>query len=295
MTKKQKILSRINKNGLGLEIGAGYNPIARKSEGYQVRTLDHLSREDLIAKYQAQRVDVSHIETVDYIWKGEPYRTLVGESTIFDWIIASHVIEHTPDLIGFLNNCAGVLNDNGSLVLAIPDKRYCFDHFRAPSSLAQVLDANAAGLTRPSPGMIADFLVNCAAKNGAELWDPYLLGKLSLRYTPERLLEEMAKAVRSDTYYDVHTWSFTPNSFRLLIHDLNVLGAISLQEDEFIPSFGSEFIVVLKKEGCPKSVSRLRLAKRALEDLQPSLLRRLLTQAISLASMPARFVWHRIR
>lgn len=98
----------LDKSSFGLELGPSHRPVAAKRDGYNVRVLDHLSQEDLIAKYEKHGVDLDAIEEVDYIWSGQSYRELVGEDTKFDWIVASHLVEHTPDLIAFLADCAEV-------------------------------------------------------------------------------------------------------------------------------------------------------------------------------------------
>lgn len=38
--------------------------------------------------------------------------------------------EHEPDLIRFMNECDAVMEPDGILTLAVPDKRFCFDRFR---------------------------------------------------------------------------------------------------------------------------------------------------------------------
>ena len=295
MNRKQKLLCHIDKRGAGLEIGPSFNPTAPKSEGYNVRILDHLSREDLIEKYRSQLSAVENIEPVDYVWHGEPYSTLIGSDAKFDWIIASHVIEHTPDLIAFLNNCASVLKEGGTLSLAIPDKRYCFDYFRPPSSLAHVIDANTFKLTKPSRGMIADSKLNAVSRGGTYVWDPYLLGKLAFASTSAHARRELDQALSSEEYVDVHSWSFTPNSFRLLIHDLHSLGLISLQEIAFFPTAGYEFVIVLTMGENTKTPDRMTLAKKAQADLAPTFTHYLFCSILSLASMPLRYIWHKIR
>ena len=66
----------------------------------------------------------------------------------FDAFIASHVIEHTPDLIDFLQTSEILLKSSGVVVLAIPDKRYCFDYFQPLTTPGQVLAAHAEGRSR---------------------------------------------------------------------------------------------------------------------------------------------------
>ena len=123
-SRKEKGLRHIDKNGDGVEIGPSHSPIAPKRDGYKVQIIDHATREQLIEKYKSHDVQLDNIEEVDYVWSGESYISLTGKKKFHDWIIASHVIEHTPDLIGFLNDCDSILKDDGVISLVIPDMRY---------------------------------------------------------------------------------------------------------------------------------------------------------------------------
>jgi len=60
---------------------------------------------------------------------------------------------------------------------------------------------------------------------------------------------------------DLHSWCFTPNSFRLIINDLNLLGLISFKEIDFFPTEGCEFFVTLGKDGKGIETPRLELLK----------------------------------
>jgi len=133
MKRKEIITSLIDRLGLGIEIGPSHDPVAPKASGYNVRVVDHLSQGELKAKYEGHGVNTDNIESVDVIWRGEPLEQLVG-SERYDWIIASHVIEHVPDPIKFIRSCQKVLKENGVLSLAVPDKNFCLDHLRPPSS-----------------------------------------------------------------------------------------------------------------------------------------------------------------
>lgn len=70
----------------------------------------------MITKYKDHHVNLNNIEEVDFVWRDENYSELTGKSKYYDWIIASHVIEHTPDLIGFLNDCDAILKDEGVIL-----------------------------------------------------------------------------------------------------------------------------------------------------------------------------------
>jgi len=74
-----------------------------------VHVLDHCDKEALIEKYRPHRIAVENIEEADLVWDGRPYTELIGRRDVYDWIIPSHVLEYTTDLIGFPNDCDSLL------------------------------------------------------------------------------------------------------------------------------------------------------------------------------------------
>jgi hypothetical protein len=254
--RKAKMLSFIDATKPGIEIGPSHNPVCPKSEGYKVEIIDHLNQEDLRKKYAPHGVNVNAIEPVDYVWSGESYCELTGK--IYGWVIASHIIEHTPDLISFLQGCEEVLEDTGSVSLAIPDKRYCFDRLRPVSSLAAVIDAHQQRRKVHSPGTVAEYFLNVCKLNGGR-WGGSTAASLNFIHTPEEALSGMG-AARAGQFLDVHAWCFTPSSFRLMIEDLRRLGFTKLREVGFYETAGNEFFVTLGRHGSGPKMSRMELA-----------------------------------
>lgn len=257
MNREEKMLRHINQNGHGIEIGPSYNPIAPKKKGYKVHIIDHLNREKLIAKFKDFHVNLDNIEEVDFVWRGENYSELTGKNKYYDWIVASHVIEHTPDLIGFLNDCDTILKDNGVISLAIPDKRYCFDHYRPITGLSKIIDSHFQKDSIHTPGTIVEFVLNAVSKAGCIAWDSSTIGEYKLDHSLENALEEMKSVLSEKAYVDVHAWCFVPHSFRLIIHDLYCLGFTPFQEVDFFPTEGCEFYITLSRNG--KGINRSRL------------------------------------
>jgi predicted SAM-dependent methyltransferase len=66
----------------------------------------------------------------------------------FDGVIASHVIEHFPDLLGFFLAAERMLKPDGILSLVVPDKRFCFDYFQSVSLTGDVHDAHSEQRSR---------------------------------------------------------------------------------------------------------------------------------------------------
>lgn len=242
--RKDFILRFVAKEKLGLEIGASYNPLAPKRNGYKVHVIDHLDKAGLIEKYRHLAVDTSKIEDVDYIWAGQAYKDLTPYK--YGWIIASHVIEHVPDFIKFLNDCADILMEDGVLSLAIPDKRFCFDHFRSLTSLAQVIDKHLLQARLHTPGTLTEFYLNTCRNQGRTVWGAYSANRdYSMLHSAEEAKNRFLQAVESTHYIDAHAHCFVPHSFRLMIQDLYELGFIRLREVDFQTIRGAEFYMTL--------------------------------------------------
>jgi SAM-dependent methyltransferase len=257
LSRADKVLLDIDRNGLGLEIGASHTPLVPKRQGFKVHILDHLDADGLRAKYEGQGENLDNIEEVDFVWSGQPLPELVGQEACYDWIIASHVIEHTPDFISFLSQCSRLLKRDGILSLAVPDKRYCFDYFGPLSTTGQLLDAHALQRTRPTPGQVFDYMANFATLDGNIAWGPGMRGEVALRYSGQEAAQEWQRAVRTEDYIDVHNWRFQPDSFALIIGDLCRLGLLDLVIERQFDTEGCEFHVSLRKGSAPEQKQRL--------------------------------------
>ena len=119
----------------------------------RVETVDHATADQLRQKYKNDSsVDISKIEEVDYVSGGGSISKAIGKTDFYDYILASHVIEHLPDLIGFLKDCESLLKRDGVLVLAVPDKRYCFDILQPLTGTGDLLQAHLEGKIDIPPG-----------------------------------------------------------------------------------------------------------------------------------------------
>lgn len=259
--RKQRILAGLDLSGRGIEIGAGYNPTVRKADGYSVETVDHLPTHELIKKYDANpRVQTTAIESVDHVWRGEPLDRLIGNPGAYDWIIASHVIEHMPDPAGFFRQCEVLLKPGGVLSLAVPDKRYCFDYVRGLSTTGQIIQANIEGRTRHPPGVAFDDFAYRVTMSGATAWGPGHAGEIQMMAPIEEARRKLAQERVESGYVDHHAWTFTPSSFRLIVHDLMLLDFTRLKELRFDDTEGCEFYMALSMNGAGCPLDRRTLA-----------------------------------
>src|SRR5207248_1694767 len=174
---------------------------------------------------------------------------LIGRRHIYDWIIGSHVLEHTTDLIGFLNDCDSLLKKDGVLSLAVPDKRYCFDRFRPLTGIGRVIDAARNPQKIHSAGTAAEYFLTVVSKGDRIAWNAAEKGEFKLVHSLEQAKQAIRDINERGSYLDVHEWCFTPTSFRLMMRDLFELGFIRLRELAFHPFQGSEFYIALSRLG----------------------------------------------
>lgn len=210
---------------------------------------------------------------MDYVSDGGSIFDLIGKNQHYDYIIACHVIEHTIDLLGFISDCERLLNDEGVLVLAVPDKRFGFDCLRSVSTTGQILQAHLEKRQRHTPGQVFDEIAYNCLRGGSIAWKSGDSGSLSFFRSlcdAKAVFEELQENV---SFHDIHAWQFTPASFRLAISDLSEIGAIRLRENSFHETLGQEFFMSLSKSGAGCSVDRMLLAECSISEQQAIIVR----------------------
>ena len=215
----------------------------------------------MLKKYDGHPVAHDSIEEVDYVWCGQSYLELTGKPKHYDWIIASNLIEHTPDLISFLQDCDSILKNGGVLSLVIPDKRRCFDRFRPITGLARILDSHFMGNKTHSPGAVAEHYMNVVGKAHQLAWDANAKGDYVFIHSAQQTNIRVREVREKNLYLDIHNWCFVPHSFRLLLNDLYVLGFTELREVHFQPTDDCVFYVTLGRHGKGPDKSRLEILR----------------------------------
>ena len=235
----------------GLEIGPSLNPIVPKSGGTRIESVDHTDADSLRAKYGPHvGVDTSRIEDVDHVWSGGRLRDAVPGDTAFDYVIASHVLEHLPNPIAFLQDCAQLLRAGGTLALALPDHRYCFDHLRPPTTFGQWVDAYDGDRKLHTPGTVIDHLLHATQRAGAIAWDAANTLPLGFVHDYPESISALAQARAQAGYLDVHAWVFNPHSFAALVEMARRFELVDLELVDLVDTVGSEFFVTLRRPRC---------------------------------------------
>lgn len=274
MDRREILLSLFDASGFGLEVGPSYNPLLPKSLGYNVETVDHADADALREKYRNDpTVDASRIERVDYVSDGGSLVDLIGQKERYDFIIASHVIEHVTDIVSFLRDCETLLKPRGILVLAVPDKRYCFDTLRPVSTVGQALEAFREKRSRHAPGAVFDHASMISSKAGNFVWLEPTLDDMQFVHTLEDARSQFEKAQVAQHYIDIHRWQFTPSHFRYFVRVLHDIGYIESREVAFRKNDGApvnrhEFYITLSKRGPAGSTTALQLLRDAEREIR---------------------------
>ncbi len=172
---------------------------------------------------------------------------ITADAAPFDFVIASHVIEHVPDFIGWLKEIHSILKPGGILSLAIPDKRFTYDFFRQLSKISDVVDAYLRGMRKPSPRQIFDYHAEFVRRNGEFSWRICAVEKeLKHEHTLEKAFTITRDAYQNDQYVDVHCWVFTEQSFVNLLKDIAQLGLLDFKILKFFKRTGYEFFISLE-------------------------------------------------
>ena len=159
MDRYEVLTAPLKLSGTGLEIAPYFYPLLDKAR-HDVRYVDCIDN-DTIAKKAAENPGAigREIPRIDWVWTpGKPLRSCIPADIVFDYCVATHVMEHVPDTIGWLNQILEVMRDGAVLALALPDRRYTMDHYRRETTLGDVVGNWISAPSRPTGAQIVDFL-----------------------------------------------------------------------------------------------------------------------------------------
>ncbi len=240
--RRDRILANLDLPALeGMEIGALTTPLVTPAEG-DIRYVDHADTASLRDIYRTHDgVDISKIVTVDHVWGERTLQECIGSDRKVDYVVASHVIEHVPDLVAWFAEVRTVLRPHGSLRLAVPDRRFTFDYLRCESRIHDVLDAYLRQARTPLPRAVIEHHSLLRYVEVAAAWNGPLDAAGLQPYASTRIGLDLARdAIANGTYHDVHCWVFTPTSFAALCLELAELDLLALACDYFIDTAPNE-------------------------------------------------------
>jgi len=244
------VLASVPEDARILEIGGGYNPRYLKSRYRNAFHLDHCNTAELRAKYAAMPEVAHHvhrIQEVDFVFAGAPIETVIPADLRFDVIYGSHVLEHQVDLIGHLQSLEKLLAPGGRVIEIIPDYRRCFDVLRYPSVTSDALVVHMKQPPIHQGKQVFDSMSRSISANPGRPVTAADLIKARFSHSLRSAYEAvMALEAPGAAYQDMHAWTFRPESFRLLMIELLLLGLTRLRPTVVSPSYDNQFCAVLE-------------------------------------------------
>ena len=237
---RHNLINMLPRSASYLEIGPLGRPYLSKKE-FNVKYFDVLNRNDLINK--AKEAEGHHPEDVPEIDFVDANGDLSFINEKFDIVFSSHCIEHQPNILGHLQQVSRLIKDTGLYICIIPDFRYSFDHFRAPSNIVEVIKAfvdNRKVHTRENL-LLGTYMAthNDACKHWAGDHGSCTLSKVDVK----RILKSLS--IQSMNYEDTHAWFFSPNNFREVFDtEVNELTAMRLVLCHDTPINTHEFVAI---------------------------------------------------
>jgi SAM-dependent methyltransferase len=252
--KRDRLLGDYDVSSLrGAEIGPLSRPIIKRAQS-EVYYVDYCTSEELREKYAGVPEAHPHnIENVDFVWAGQPLATVLGDKAPLDYVVASHVIEHVPDLVGWLTDIQNVLKVGGRLLLIVPDKRFTFDIYRRLSSMEEVSLAFEERRRIPGLRCVMDHFANAVSADTWALWDNYKLADDLTYFHGADYLDAAYEGFQQGKYIDIHCWVFTPWSFLELMGNIVSRFGLKLELGHFLTTqdHDLEFYLQLVKTETP--------------------------------------------
>lgn len=246
-------------SGRGLEIGPLDAGVADETID-DVRFVDVFDQQGIRDHYRNDpNVLLELVPEIDFPLYQDGRARSIAEAAApeapYDWVIASHVIEHVPDLIGWLRQLAELSADGARLLLAVPDRRYCFDRHRPPTTVGEALVAYQEGHTRPSVRAVYDFFSTVVGVDTRGLWRGARPPGRGARIHDQGYALAQVEKARAGEYVDCHVWTFTPESLLEQVKELRSLGLCDWYVEELRPLRGTvEFLAVLRR--LPRNADR---------------------------------------
>ena len=237
----------------GLEIGALDNPTEMPSD-VEIQYVDYATTQALQKHPHEDTVRRSSIVRVDHVWPGSGSLADVCGRADYDFVVASHVIEHVPNVLGWFEGIFNALRPGGVFNLAIPDRRFTFDIRRKESTLGEMVEAYLHAYTRPSVRQLFDHTLDASAVAPGSPWAPGFDLSVVPRYSGDHALalayKQSKSAVTDGRYFDSHCWVFTPATFLDRFEAAIELGLFPFVFSDFAatPKGSFEFYVSLRKD-----------------------------------------------
>jgi SAM-dependent methyltransferase len=241
---RENFISLIPRGSRALEIGPFCTP---SLEGSNVCYFDVLDREGLIEQALRFNFPSPNPPKINYV---SPTGNLSVIHEIFDCVFSSHCIEHHPNLVIHLNEVANILAGGGRYFVVVPDKRFCFDHFRCESTIAAVIGAHVERRTMNTAKSAVEHRLLMTHNDPIRHWNGDH-GEPAWWTSGIEFIDRTCREIEEAKghHIETHAWHFTPDGFRTITERLYEFGLVKMRPIRVYqtPHGRCEFCAVLEK------------------------------------------------
>ncbi len=215
--------------GAGVEIGAFESPVPGIKPIY-VDKFREFGGKPCQADYYGEAVDLPFLDNS------------------LDYIVASHVLEHTANPIAALVEWYRVLRPGGIAYIVVPDKRFTWDRGRPDTSLEHMIEDFENEVTDCDPTHIDDFAFGIDWGEFAAISDANLI-EAQRRHYADSCKEQVARGKEINIHFHV----FSPSNFRSFIADASQMDKIPFDwtieafEESFPDEHKNGILAILEK------------------------------------------------
>lgn len=222
------VMSHLRTGGRGLEIAPYFNPMVDRAK-YDVFYVDCIDNDEIQRKASENPgAKGRYVPRIDAVWvPGKRLAECVGGRK-FDYAVASHVMEHVPNPLGWLGEILECVQVGGRVAIMLPMRHKSMDFYRQNTTFGQVVGWSIEKPSRPTPTQVMDFLSQSFFHRGepihAESMPPF--GEAPRHYTDRDAITYANFVWNEKHYLDVHCSTWTPETFTEIfsrLHDAGLL------------------------------------------------------------------------
>ncbi|RLS28556.1 MAG: methyltransferase domain-containing protein [Planctomycetota bacterium] len=249
------VVSHLPTHKRGLEVAPYFNPMVDRSK-YDVFYVDCIDNDEIQRKASENPGGVGqYVPRIDAVWvPGKSLSECVGGRK-FAYAVASHVMEHVPNPLGWLHEILECVEVGGRLAIMLPIRTQSMDYYRQSTTFGQVVGWSIEKPSRPTPTQVMDFLSQNFFHRGEAIVEGMMprFEDASRHYSDSQALQYARFVWDTQHYLDVHCSTWTPETFVEVFTRLRDVGLLNV--DVVGPFTGfpgattAEFLAFLEKRG----------------------------------------------
>jgi SAM-dependent methyltransferase len=247
------VMSGLPTAGCGLEIAPYFNPMVDRSK-YEVFYVDCIDNDEIQRKASENPGSVGkNVPWIDAVWVPGKRLSDCVRGRKFSYAVASHVMEHVPNPLGWLGEILECVEVGGRVAIMLPMRTKSMDFYRQNTTFGQIVGWSIEKPSRPTPTQVMDFLSQSFFHQGepivAERMPPF---EEAPRHYSDRDALGYAEFVWKEKHYlDVHCSTWTPETFMEIFGRLHEVGLLSAKVvgpfTGFPGATDAEFLAYLEK------------------------------------------------